>query len=183
MSGYQDALAVEARGREALSPFLTQRAYEGRLVWTTKGRLSEELQKTAGDLVYNSDADTVVACEIKVEERWTGNVFLERWSNRPRWKAGWLETLSTDLLLYYFLESDQLLVLHFENLRRWLYNCESGCKPPSSNFPHVLQRKNAQLNQTWGYLVSVAVMPQRTVLVGRYQPQTWLRNADWVGAA
>ena len=39
------------------------------------------LQRSFGDFFINLDADTVRSLEIKVARHWTGNLFLETWSN------------------------------------------------------------------------------------------------------
>lgn len=183
MSGYADSLEIEAKGRKLLSPFLEQRAHKGHLVWTTKGRLARELQRSAGDVLFNSDEETIVGCELKCEERLRDTLFIERWSNRKRWTPGWLETLSTDLLLYYFIEGDKLCVINFDGFRHWLYDCRDGCVPKAGCFPQYQQKRHSQPNDTWGYSISIDRLPARSVLVGVWNPQIWLRNADMVGAA
>lgn len=101
---------------------------------------------------FNSDDETVHSIEIKAEEHWTGNLFIERWSNRHRQTDGWLVTLDCDLLLYHFLETDRCLVLNFQRLRRWVLEHEA-------RFRLVDQKKYKQLNDTWGLLVPVHALP------------------------
>ena len=59
--------------------------------------------------------------EIEIERHWTGNLFLETWSNRildgrdacyeHGSMPGWLVTSRADLLMVYFLDSDDLVTV------------------------------------------------------------------------
>lgn len=167
---FDKAQEVEAQSWEILRPFIETKCFEGRYVRTAKGRLAKDLQKSAGDVLMNTDDETVWTIEIKAEKDHTGNVFLERWSNRERFTPGWLETLKCDLLLYHFLSNDTLYVFDFDKLRRWLYHGEHGRQPVASRFPQVKQGRYVQLNDTWGYLVKVDVIPRPDVLRAVYHP-------------
>lgn len=182
MSAFEKATRVEAESWEILRPFIETKAYDGRYVRTAKGRLALELQKSVGDVLYNSNDATVHSVEIKAERRWTGNVFLERWSNRERFTPGWLETLNCDLLLCHYLDQDRLLALNFPNLRKWLYHCERWKKPTANAYPQVDQRTYVQHNDTWGYIVPVSDFP-KVVLQGEYRPLFMSRQTDMFGAA
>ncbi len=71
------------------------------------------------------------AVEIKIEQAWTGNLFLETWSKRNlEDKAshaelgsapGWLLKTRADLLLYYFLDTDDLVTLPVFRLKQWAF--------------------------------------------------------------
>lgn len=182
MNSFEAASEIEAKSWEILRPFIEFRAYNGRFVRTVKGRLAKELQKSVGDVLYNSDDATVHAVEIKAEQKWTGRLFLERWSNRSRFTPGWIETLNCDLLLCHFLDQDRLLALNFPNLRKWLYHCDRWQKPKASLYPQTSQTAYAQLNDTWGYVVPVSDLP-REVLQGEYRPLFMQRQTDMFGAA
>jgi hypothetical protein len=109
-----------ARSRHSL-PYLEERAFKGRIVSTARGTLARTLQQDFGDHLLNTDDRTVWAVEIKVEQAWTGNLFLETWSNRNlESKAthaelgstpGWLIKTRADMLLYYFLDGDNLVTV------------------------------------------------------------------------
>ncbi len=170
MSAFDAASKVEARSWEILRPFVEVRSFDGRYVRTAKGRLARELQRTVGDVLYNHDDETVWSIEIKAEEKFTGNLFIERWSNRSRFTPGWLETLNCDLLLYHFLGNDSLYGYNFYKLRQWFYWGENGRHPAAHNYPQVKQRKYSQLNDTWGYLVPIDAIPKATA-VGSWHPE------------
>src|ERR1043166_1316452 len=107
MSGFESARVVEARGLSVLTPFLDERA-DGRFVLFDKGPLARALQETTGDGVFNVEDGGTFFVEIKCERKWTGNLFLETWSNRNLedrqsharrgCNPGWLYKLNADLL-------------------------------------------------------------------------------------
>lgn len=182
MSAFHDACEVEAQSWEILRPLIETRAYNGRYVRTAKGPLARELQRQVGDVLFNSDDETVWTCEIKAERKHTGNVFLERWSNRSRFTPGWFETLQCDLLLYHFLDADVLYGFHFDKLRKWFYHCEHRAVPVASRYPQAAQSRFNQMNDTWGYLVPIADVPRAT-MVGVWYPQRMAATGDLFGDA
>jgi hypothetical protein len=104
------------------------------------------------------------AClEIKVEQRWSGNHFLETWSNRNLddpdahydhgSTPGWLVTSRADLLLFYFLDSDDLVTVPLLRLKRWAF--DSGPQDGVYAWPEKLQHRYGQRNDTWGRCVPV----------------------------
>lgn len=129
MTGFQKCSALAARSLALVEPFLEQRG--NRWVTTDKGRLGEFLQRTVGDLILNDQAGQVWSVEMKAEARFTGNLFLEIWSNfnfddmrsyrgfGPR--PGWLLTLNADLLFYHFLDCDRLCIMSLPALQRWAF--------------------------------------------------------------
>lgn len=155
MTAFDDACEVEKRGVAVIDPYLRRRV-DGRLVLTHKGRLSRSLQERVGDGVLNASDMSVHGVEFKVEERWTGNLFIEEWSNRSQLKRGWFEKLDTDWLLYYFLDRDLLYILNFQQLRRWAYLGDG--EPRLHQFNLRKQGRYGQLNDTWGRCVPVKVL-------------------------
>lgn len=105
-----------------------ERADRGRLVATAKGPLSRTLQRSFGDFLINTNAETVRSLELKVERHWTGNLFLETWSNRNLddrdahyehgSTPGWLVTSRADRPRVYFLDSDDLVTVPLLRLKR-----------------------------------------------------------------
>lgn len=161
------ARGVEHRSLDALRPFIQQRAFNGQFVVTNKGPLALELQKSAGDILYNTNADTVYSAEIKAEERNThGNFFLEVWSNRARFTPGWMFTLKTDLLLYHFVEDDELYAIPFERLRKWAFH-----DLRIWSFPERKQAKYDQINDTWGRCVQIEVLAKELKLSAPFRPR------------
>lgn len=184
MSAFRKACRVEDRSWDALEPYLKARAFDGRFVRTAKGPLALELQKTVGDVLVNSDRQTVTCIEVKAEERHTGNLFLERWSNRSRFTPGWLETLTTDLLWSHFLDRDVVYELPWERLRQWMYWHEGPRGYPMSNkYQQAVQKKYDQLNDTWGYLVPLIDLQNAGLIRKMFRPEFEVRQGELFGAA
>lgn len=166
MNAYDMARTVEARGMDALIPFLRQGSFEGRFVLTNKGALAEMLQSCVGDLLLNTHADgTIYSVELKVEEENRhGNLYLETWSNRnfmPR-RVGWMYTQQADMLWYYFLREDSLYVFNMRRLWQWAH-VEPSHRVPGGvgrmfDFPEKMQVKREQRNVTAGRCVPIAVL-------------------------
>jgi hypothetical protein len=114
----------------------------------------------------NTDADTVWSIEIKVEQFWTGNLFLETWSNRNLddkashaergSRPGWMVSTRADLLASYFLDTDDLVVVPLFRLKRWAFG--SGEEGGIYAWPEKRQARYAQANDTWGRCVPVEVL-------------------------
>lgn len=163
MNAFNEASLVEHRGLAVLLPYITERAHEGRVVSASKGPLARTLQRSYGDLFMNTDADTIRGLEIKVERSWTGNLFLETWSNRnledrdshhERGSTpGWLVTSRADLVLFYFLDTDDLVTVPMLRLKRWAFG--SGPQGGVYAWPEKQQGRYAQRNDTWGRCVPV----------------------------
>jgi len=147
---------IERQGRDILFPYLQHRAKNKQAVLTEKGRLSFEFQTTVGDALYNNSKGNIIGVEFKVEaENKHGNFFLETWSNltfdsRYR-KPGWLYTLHTDYIWYYFLNTDQLYIIDFSKLFHWAFS--KGGRV--FDFPEKEQNKYNQKNATWGRCVPI----------------------------
>jgi hypothetical protein len=160
MNAFESASLVAVKSWQILQPLIESRAYEGRYVVTSKGRLAKELQVSIGDLLFNSDSETIWSVELKAEQRSTGNLFLEVWSNRSQFNPGWMWKLNADLLLYHFLDSDELYSVNFQRLKRWFHGCDHRGRPPSSLYQHVEQGKYQQRNDTWGVLVPLSAIDE-----------------------
>ena len=149
MGAFKEALKVEARSFQILKHYIGKHSLDGRYVTTAKGRLSRELQKTVGDVLLNNEQGEVIGLELKAEEsNKYGNFFIETWSNKHLGTLGWFFTLNTDVLLYHFLEQDELYIIHFGNLKTWL-------TPVIERYPERVQGKREQLNDTWGRCVPI----------------------------
>jgi hypothetical protein len=167
MNAFDAGRMVEARAMARILPFLEEQS-NGRLVLTDKGRLAPFLQQIIGDVLFNARGDgRMYAVEVKSETRWTGNLFLEVWSNRNLEKRenharlgsnpGWLFKLQSDLLFYYFCDVDRLLVIDLFSLKRWAFG-GGGRAPRLYGYRMAEQKLRDQPNDTWGYLVPVAVL-------------------------
>lgn len=154
MTSFDDCNRVEERGRDILLDHLSHLAE--RYVVTDKGRLARDLQRTVGDALCNTHNGAIWAIEFKVEQRYTGNLFLETWSNLkvPGYnKPGWLVTLNTDILWYYFLDNGQLISLPFQRLKHWAL-----VQGNVYRWPEKLQRKHEQRNHTYGRIVPISIL-------------------------
>lgn len=170
MNAFCMASNVEIFGMAVLMPYLEEKAHRGRIVKTAKGALARFLQETIGDVVFNTDDETICCAEIKVEKKWTGNLFLETWSNRNLEKKeshamrgsnpGWLAKTQADVLLYYFLDTDDLIALPVFTLKRWAFvlSRRNGHAGRIWDFEEKKQGKYDQLNDTWGRIVPVSVL-------------------------
>lgn len=168
MSAFDDARQVELAGKDALVCFLHSQASSGRVVLTDKGPLSKFLQETVGDAVMNGRDMTAWGVEFKIEQKHTGNLFLETWSNLSRRNPGWMVKLNTDILLYYFLDCGQLYSISFQRLAKWAFGDSAAYRQGERvkgrspgriyDFPERRQGKRDQLNDTWGRIVPVAVL-------------------------
>lgn len=180
MNAYDNANSVSARGLAVLVPYLEE-VSDGRLVMSDRGKLAKWLQESAGDAVVQHRDGRMLWVEIKTEERHTGRLFLEEWSNRNLnhrgnhadlgSNPGWLCKLRSDIMLYYFLDADILYSIDLYSLQRWAYgyrtpdgkdvrgNLHRWCEARSDyEFRQVTQAKRAQANDTVGVLVEVDVL-------------------------
>lgn len=119
----------------------------------------KEWQQTFGDWVMKRKDKRVVTVELKAEQDWTGNLFLETWSNRDAFRTthGWLIKGLFDELFYYFIGCGRLLVFNFPLLREWT---KDNCR----KFQEKLQERTSQLNKTYGLLVPVRDIPRHIVI-------------------
>lgn len=156
MSSFRACQGVEKDSLEILRPFIEQHSMNGQYVLVEKGRLAAELQQAYGDVFMNGKDGGIRSVEIKAEkENKYGNLFIETWSNRRRFNPGWLYKLDADVLMYHFLKSDELFVMGFVELRRWIFWHDVKLKPRLYQYTPRLQSKNQQLNDTWGACVPI----------------------------
>lgn len=163
MTSYEECNKIEAAAWKDLLPMLQSKSFEGRFVFTDKGRLSKILQETVGDVVYNDRRGSLWAVELKSEEsnRW-GNLFLETWSNRSKFNPGWMFKSDADMLWYYFLKEKLLYIFHFPELKKWAFveinnNSRAG---RIWDFKAAQQKKRAQKNDTWGRCVPIKIITE-----------------------
>jgi hypothetical protein len=151
---YADCLRIEAASMPELASWLEMQADGGRFVLSDYGKgLLYDVQKTLGDACASVNGH-MTWFEFKVEARWTGNLFLESWSDCPR-SPGWLVTCRADYLCYYFRSPATLLCLPLPRLQEWAY-----VERRIYDYPEKEQRKTTQPNLTMGYVVSVEELRQ-----------------------
>lgn len=157
MNPFARCKKIETAAMRDIIPFL--RGSGGRFVSTFKGHRAKEIQCTYGDFFYEDCTGNLWAIELKTEERnQYGNFFLETWSNRQWKKLGWLYTLQTDVLLYYFLMDRALYSIDFHRLQSWAFgHCNGGTEMPARlyDFKERPQKKHDQRNDTWGRPVPI----------------------------
>lgn len=173
MNAFTRASTVETTGRSILEPFLLEKA-NGRLVLFDKGPLAKALQETVGDGVFSVAGDREYFVEIKCEQKHTGNLFLETWSNRNLENRenharlgsnpGWMHKVVADLLLYYFIDCDKLYVFDLFKLKKWAFVDigASGHAGRIWDYREAPQNRYSQLNDTYGRivpLVDLALVP------------------------
>lgn len=151
MDAFSNCLKVESESMKILMPlFEFSWSDNGRFVTIEKGNLAKELQQTYGDVFTNLNG-RVHAIEIKSEWHFTGNLFLETWSNYNV-NPGWLFKLKSDWLFYHFLENNTLYIIDFNELRKWTNNDNL------IRFREVQQKKYTQFNNTRGRIVPIDIL-------------------------
>jgi len=161
VTSFEKCCKVEQQAWSALLPLLKEKAFDGRFVFTDKGRLSKLLQKIVGDAIFNDRKGTVWSIEVKAEkENKHGNFFLETWSNRKRYTPGWMFNCDADMLWYFFLDEMRLFAFYLPELKWWAFAKENGRGLAGRiwDFPAKRQSKYEQMNDTWGRCVPIAVI-------------------------
>ena len=144
----------------ALLPYLESKAWRGQVIQVAKGPLAGHFQRHFGDLLIATGPGRVASVEIKVNRRWTGNLFLELWSNKnlddrsshvERGSTpGWLITCRADVIGFHFLDTDSVLFLPLSRLQQWAFGIGDHIGAGFSDFPERRQRRYVQANDTWG---------------------------------
>jgi hypothetical protein len=152
VSTFSDSNKVERIGLRLLLPRLVEN-------YTVYFHTDKARQREFGDLTaYPLDKGLVrpFTFEMKAEERHTGNLFIETWSNRSERNPGWLYTCRAEYLFYVFTDKGLVYRLAFGSFFHWLVGHETGSQHPRlDRYPELPQRKCVQLNDTWGRLVPV----------------------------
>jgi len=139
-------MSVEAKGFKAIKPWLDEN-YDFHLD-TKRFPRSDLVQPVYGDFLLFNEWEACFA-EMKVEQRYTRNFFIERWSNRKRRTDGWIWKLRCSLLLYVFLDVNRLYVINMPYLQKHAFNYWEPY------WTERMQKKHQQLNDTWGWIVPV----------------------------
>jgi len=87
--------------------------------------------------------------ELKAEKEFTGNLFLEVWSNRPARTLGWLFTSRAEILAYYFCDRKELYVFPLPALQDWCFGVGSA-QGAIYQWPEKVQTRYNQLNFSFG---------------------------------
>jgi len=143
MDAFQDARTVDERGRAILKPYALHLGADVEEVEDGKSKT----QECYGDWRVSFGSSEVFYYEVKTEEKTTGNLFLEEWSNLG-YNQGWFCKSRGDVLWYYFLDLDNLWVCPIADLQVWAFT-NSNIK----SYPSKPQRKRDQNNESWGWCV------------------------------
>lgn len=147
---FAEASEKEREGMLALTPYLKRICDKAEFVFTGQ---SWYAQKCLGDIMVRQ-AGKAKFIELKVEEKHTGNLFLETWSNRSRLVPGWLFTCHADFLWYYFLDEKKLYTVAIPALKQWAYG-HGDAGGLLYGEMEVRQGKYTQANDTWGRIVPI----------------------------
>lgn len=153
MNAFEQARTVEQLAKDEILPWLNLKCES---VEDTDGNLW--LQKIVGDFVVVQEGRKY-GVELKGEKKFTGNVYLETWSNRPEFTFGWLWTSRAKYLMYYFADKRTLYVFDFPALQRW------AVEGAVYQYPEKPQSKYDQLNYTYGRVVPIAEIQRAGVPV------------------
>jgi hypothetical protein len=189
MSGFSLATDVETRALEIIRPFAKTFSYNGMIVCPKDGAVGIALQKQFGDLFIQETETKLTSIELKAEEEFTGNLFLETWSNRNLEsklshaergsEVGWLYKSRADVLFYYFLNTDHLFVCDMFSLQKWAFGTRGAKKEARIfSFPEKPQGKYSQLNDTWGRCVKIEVLQRELARTTTYYPRQMMEAPE-----
>lgn len=157
MSSWLDCTKIEGQGRELLfegnSP-IQQWATSGVFIDTNatiKGEGQKLAQRRLGDYFLFFPDGTYLCVEIKTEEKYTGNIFWEEFSNLY-FNVGWSSSLECVWLIHCWLDHDYAYAIPFQNTRRWL-------RTTGNKYRVAVQSKRQQSNVSSGRLVKLADIP------------------------
>lgn len=148
MNAFKAATEIETIARRELLPWLLKTCQN-----VEDTGHSEFLQKTCGDWIITKLSQQY-GVELKAEARYTGNLFLETWSNLPRRTLGWMYTSQADYLFYFFADTKELFVIDFPALWQWAFGV--GEKEGAIyKYAEKTQSKYNQVNFTRGRIVPI----------------------------
>jgi hypothetical protein len=143
---------IEQVGRDLVRPLIESWIQPGCLWDTNSARQTALWQRFMGDYAGKTlGRDELVGIEVKTEQRYTGNLFVESWSNKSHYRTrdGWIFTLNADVLVMVYLDVRAAMVMRLDKLKHWCL--EEG---NLYRFPEKLVHRSAdgeQKNQTVGY--------------------------------
>jgi hypothetical protein len=146
MNSYQCSCTVRDASIALVVPWLESRG------WKLTPYTDKDDQQAKGDYMGRHTDEGCKNFEMKAEQRWTGNLFLEEWSNRtfdPKYrKLGWMFNLTAcDYVVYHFLDTGDAYIIDMANLRKVDY--------PKNQWRQI---ESEQRNTTCGFLVSLPIL-------------------------
>lgn len=142
---YKSNMATESHGIQVLLEYLRIKTGNAPINLT-----DESQQKLVGDLIVVRQ-NKATSVELKIEERFTGRMFVETWANREWGTVGWLHTCKSQLLLCYYIDADVLIGVSMQALRQLLLSQTNGTYDSYKQ----LKVKSSQPNDTWGIAIPI----------------------------
>jgi hypothetical protein len=141
MNDYNDCRDTAEEGILFVKAFLN----EEKIPFVLK--YEKEFQFESGDgILVNENKNFDIKTERKNPH---SNFYIETWSNKRKGTPGWFYNLvKCDYIYYVFLEEKMLYKIDLTKLRKF----------DIAQFPEKEQRKNKQLNDTWGRCVPIKVL-------------------------
>lgn len=152
MNAFKECQEIENKGVSIILDFLKLKACNNQAFFIT----DRKLQKSKGDFYMKTSESDGKYIELKAEsDDKSGNFFLETWSNKQfgMQNPGWMVTLKSDFLFYYFLNSDTLYIMNFKKLWEWAFDYNNIYK-----YEEKRQRKREQKNITKGHIVPIKLL-------------------------
>lgn len=160
-NAFQQARTIEDIARAELLPWLNLKCES---VEDTADNLW--LQKITGDFIVVQEGKKR-GLELKAEAKYTGNLFLETWSNLPELTPGWMLTSRADDLLYYFADTKTLYTLKLRRLQEWAFGIGER-DGHIYEYREVTQAKYQQINFTRGRLVPIQALRDARIPIHEY---------------
>lgn len=149
MNEFERASGVETDAVNELYPWLLAMCET-----VERTNFSRFLQKVWGDFAVTKKGREY-GIELKAEWAFTGNLFLEMFSNMKWGTPGWMLTSQANLLFYFFGETGTLYVIRLQELRDWAFTVDVEGRQTLDEYPLKRQNKYDQLNDTWGRCVPI----------------------------
>jgi hypothetical protein len=162
MGLFAQKLLVEEKSEAFILPLLKKRGWEISKHYPVRDARGD-YKITRGQETFN--------IELKAEQRTTGNLFIEEFSNYApgeyaptglsRTTLGWFLTLKADLVIYHFLDTDKVYKLDLKELQA----------RPNLLYLKACERKQCQAcdagqqNATIGWCIPVELLLQTGMLV------------------
>lgn len=154
---FHECVKLEEESKAILLPDLQEWAKEGTLKFFDKsGDDCYEIHKYGDCELVSCETGKLVRVELKCERvDKHGNLFLETWSNRSKYRAGWMKTTLADFLVYHFLEDGKAYWIDMHKLKDWFFRKHPTPGHPQLDlYPERLTRAD-QPNDTWGRCVPI----------------------------
>lgn len=160
-TAFQQASKIEDIARAEIMPWLLLKC--DNVEETPPGLF---LQRLAGDYVVTIAAKKY-GLELKAEQKFTSNLFLEVWSNLPELNPGWMVTSRADWLAYFFVDNGHLYIINMRALQAWAFGGGDGKPGQIYRFPEKCQSAYNQLNYTVGRIVPISELQTAKVPIKR----------------